>query len=188
MEKTINREIGRQIIHLIIGLAVVASLLLFGQTITAILLSTILLVGTLIINWKMLGSKVPVADWFHERFERKAQRFPGYGSAWYIVGLMFLTLFSKDASTAAAIAFILASGDAFSTIIGLHGKRKLNYNKKKTFEGTVAFIVFSLPAYFIIGPNIIPLAVFAAVVEGLPFSYDDNITIPIACVFLSYLI
>jgi len=183
-----KREIGRQLIHLIIGIAVIASLFIFGQTITALIIAGVLLAGTLIINWKMLGSKVPIADWFHERFERKAQRMPGYGSAWYVIGLLFIVLFSKDLNTAGGIVFILASGDAFSTLFGLHGKRKLPYSKKKTFEGTVAFMVFSLPAYLIMGPTAIPIIALAAFVEGLPFAYDDNITIPIACIFLSYIL
>jgi len=187
-KKELKREIGRQAIHLLIGLLVIAGIFYIGQTETAFVLGTILILGTLVINWKMLGSQVPVADWFHERFERKAQRLPGYGSAWYIIGLLFIVLFAKDPNSAAGITFILASGDAFSTVCEIIGKRTLPYNKKKHLEGSIAFVIFSLPAYFIMGPSAIILAFVGAIVEGLPFAYDDNISIPIACMFVYYLL
>jgi len=89
--------------------------------------------------------------------------------------------FLHSPSEIAAVIFILAIGDGASTIIGMKGKHKIPYNKEKTFEGTVAFFLFSLPAYFFIGEAIIPLAIIAAVVESLPLRLDDNLTVPIAC-------
>ncbi len=145
-KKELKREIGRQVIHLFIGLAVIAGIFYLGKTETAFMLGVILLIGTLIINWKMCGSQVPIADWFHEKFERKAQRFPGYGSSWYIAGLLFIVLFAKDVNSAAGITFILASGDAFSTIFGLMGKNALPYNKNKNIDGSGAFVRCWRPA------------------------------------------
>ncbi|MFA6530607.1 MAG: hypothetical protein WCT31_02665 [Candidatus Micrarchaeia archaeon] len=187
-KKTIGREIGRQLLHALVGIFLILFLAFFGRERLVILLSATLLVGMLMINWKMLGSRVPVADWFQKRFERDATRFPGYGSAWYVVGALMLAIFLHDISQISAGIFILAVGDAASTLVGMHGSYKLPYNKHKTIEGSLAFILFSLPAYAFIGWIAIPLAVAAAIAESIPLPYDDNVVIPAVCVVFFLLV
>lgn len=181
-KKEIARETARQAVHAILGVILIAFLVAFGKTATEAALVGTLLVGLLLINWKLLGSKIPIADWFHRSFERDTARFPGYGSAWYIVGALIVVLFLKTPTEAMAGILVLGVGDAASTLAGMTGRHSLPYNRKKTLEGSMAFFLVSLPAYFFIGWLAIPLALLGAIVESLPLPYDDNITIPVACV------
>ena len=106
-------------------------------------------------------------------------RFPGYGSSWYVVGIILMALVIHDPNKIAAGIFVLAIGDAASTIFGMNGTHRCPYNERKTFEGSAAFFAFSLIAFIFIGWKAIPLALIAAIVESLPLPYDDNIVIPV---------
>lgn len=182
------RETRRQLFHVSAGVLLLLVLLILGRSKTIYVLSGTLFFGFLLINLVMRGFKVPVASWFVETFERKDAPIPGYGSAWYVVGLLLSCLLITDINFLAATISILAFGDAASTIFGRKGKNPLPYNKKKTFEGTSAFFLFSLVGYLFIGWEVFPLALVAAVVESLPIQIDDNLTIPLACVILFHLI
>lgn len=183
-----KKELGRQAFHALLGICLIAFLFIFGRQYLIYLLSAILVLGSIIINWKYLGSKVYFANWFEKKFERDETRFPGYGSAWYVVGALMLALFLQNTNEVAAGLFVLGVGDAASTVFGLKGKYKIPYNPHKTLEGSAAFFVFSLISYFFIGWLAIPLALICAIAESLPLPYDDNITIPAATVIFFFLV
>jgi phytol kinase len=171
-----------------LGLALLLVLFSFGRSKTIYFLSAILFVGLLLINLVVRGIRVPIATWFVETFERKHAPLPGYGSAWYVVGLLLSCLLINDVGYLASAILVFAFGDAASTIFGYNGKLPLPYNKRKTLEGTSAFILFSLPCFFFVGWYAVPLALFAALVESLPLGIDDNLSIPLACSIFFYLI
>lgn len=183
-----DREFGRQLIHGSAGVLLILFLAVFGREYLMFLLAAVLLAGSLVINWKMLGSKIALADWFAEKFERPAARFPGYGSAWYVAGALMLAVFLNDYGRIAAGIWLLGIGDAASTVIGMRGKNKMSHNPAKTWEGMLAFFVSSLFAYFFIGWLAIPLALLAAIAESLPLPYDDNMVIPAVCVLFFALV
>ena len=97
--------------------------------------------------------------------------------------LITVLLFRKDIAITAMLFSIF--GDAFSAIVGVHGKNKI-FNK--SIEGSLAFLVTCLviglalaltkislaPAVFILG------AFSAAIIELLPLRIDDNFTIALA--------
>ena len=182
------REINRQLFHVVLGLALLLVLLNFGRLKTIYFLSGILFVGLLLINLVVRGIRVPVASWFVETFERRNVPLPGYGSAWYLVGLLLSCLLIRDPTYLASAVIVFAFGDAASTIFGLRAKTALPYNPRKTLEGTGAFILFSLSTFLLIGEYAIPLALFAALVESLPLGVDDNLSIPLACSLFFYLL
>jgi dolichol kinase len=183
MEKEeIEREVRRQVFHAVLGLVLLAIVFYLGRRYVVGFLGFVLLGGSLIINWRVLGSKMPLVQWFEEKFERDATRFPGYGSAWYVVGALMLAVFLKDPGQIAAGVVMLALGDAVSTLVGILGTHKLPYNEHKTVEGTIAFFFASLLACLFVGLPAVPLAFLAAVAEGLPLPYDDNIVVPAVCV------
>ncbi len=182
------RELKRQILHVALGFVLLLVLIFLGRPKTIYLLSGILFTGFLLINLVMRGFNVPIASWFVKVFERKDAPLPGYGSGWYIVGLLISCLLIHDISQLSSAIIILAFGDAASTIFGSGGKNPLPYNKNKSVEGTTAFIIFSLPSFFFIGWYAIPLALLAALIESLPLKIDDNLTIPLACSLFFYLI
>ncbi|MBI2079201.1 hypothetical protein HYT84_00425 [Candidatus Micrarchaeota archaeon] len=187
--KGADRELGRQLIHAIVAVILIGLLFSLDRYKFMVLLFFGILFGSLIINWKSLGSRVPIADWFHYRFERPDARFPGYGSAWYAIGVLLMAVFLADVSKIAAGIVVLGIGDAVSTIIGLlYGKNKLFYNPKKSVEGTLAFFAASLVSYLFIGPLSLVLAAISALVESLPVPLDDNLTIPLIATAILYLI
>jgi dolichol kinase len=180
-------ELRRQAVHVALGLFLLILLLALGRMKAIYLLSSILFFGFLLISLVMQGRRIPLASWFVETFERKSARLPGYGSAWYVAGFLLCALLIHDVSELGAAILVLALGDAASNIMGSRGKRPLPYNKGKTAEGTVAFVLFSLPAFFFIGYYAIPLSLLCALVESLPVKIDDNLTIPIACAAFFFL-
>ncbi len=176
-----EKETRRQFLHIGIGLAIVAFLLLFGRE-SSITLSFIVLVGGgLLVNAKLRGIKTDVFEWGLKQFERKRYLFPGWGSICFMAGILIPLTFLIDVNHIATSIFILSVGDAFSTLIGKRGRIKLLYNKKKTLEGSLAFLLSSLLAYYFVGPLIIPLALITTALESLPTILNDNLTIPVAC-------
>jgi dolichol kinase len=175
-----DRETGRQLFHMLVGLSALLMLILLGRGIAMAAVFCVMVVGMLLMNGRLLGKGLAPVTWFEERFERSDAPLPGWGSACYAAGALILLTFLTNANEIAAGILILALGDAVSTIIGKFGKMKIPYNKAKTVEGALAFFFASLPAAFFIGPVAIPLALLATAVESLP-GLEDNLTIPIAC-------
>ena len=172
-------ENERQLMHFIVGVVSIILLFSLGQIVTRAIVFFVIIIGTLFINAKIQGKRIGFVNWFVEKFERKDVLFPGFGSATYALGVLIPLVFLDDINKIAAVIFILAVGDGLSTIIGKLGKAKLPYNRKKTVEGTVAFFLSSLPAYFFIGEGIFLVAGLGALAESLPLKIDDNLLIPI---------
>ncbi len=171
---------------MIIGIVVIAMLLLYGRGVALAVIFFVLLIGTLLINLRVLGVPLNFVMWFEQRFERTGAKLPGWGSACYAIGTLIIVSFLSDINQIAAIIFILAIGDGISTIIGRYGRIKIPYNKKKTIEGSVAFFISSLGCFYFIGAIALPLALVGMIAESLPA--EDNLTIPIACTFFMVMI
>lgn len=181
-----NKEFGRQLFHIVIGLVLIAMLAYIGRNKTMAITFMVIVIGSVLINRKAIGKKLWIFDDVYEKFEREGSRVPGWGPAWYLVGTLIAMVFLKDINQIAAIIFVLAIGDGFSTLIGIKSKTALPYNSKKTIAGTMAFFISSLPAYIFIKETVIPVALLATIVESLPLDIEDNITIPLSLVLLFY--
>ncbi len=175
-----ERETERQLFHILLGVIAVVLLLHFGRTFMIAAVFFIIIFGTVFINLKLRGKKIPIIDWFEKKFERTGVRLPGWGSACYAMGTLIPLVFLSDVSKIAGVIVILALGDGVSTLVGRYGKIKIPYNQKKTFEGSIAMFASSLLSYYFVGPIAIPLALIAAIIESMPI-VDDNLSIPIAC-------
>ena len=118
----------------------------------------------------------------------------------YPVAVLILVIFFEMPIAAAAWA-ILATGDAFSNIVGRAiGKRKLPWNSKKSWAGSIAFAVTAIPAaalllYWTAQPPLAhssvggPQAIWAcavvgglvgAAVESFDLPIDDNLSVSLA--------
>ena len=184
MEK---KEMLRQFIHIAAGIFFIAILIYLGR-VNLIAVSLVLLIfGSLLINFKIMGKHVPVAHDLGGVLERENVRFPGWGPAWYLVGILLLSSVLADTNEITAGIFILGVSDGLATITGIRGKHKLPYNKKKTVEGTIVFLATSLAAYFLVGPKILPLAIIATVIESFDLPIDDNFSLPLVCAVYLYL-
>lgn len=175
-----HKEDARQLFHMFVGMMALAALLVFGRGFLLAALFFTIVIGTLLMNARLLGKRVFIVQWFEERFEREDAPLPGWGSACYAAGVLLAVAFLSDASQIAAVIFVLGIGDGISTIIGLRGKTMLPYNRKKTLEGTLAMLAASLGAFVFVGWAAIPLAFVAAFAESVP-RVDDNLAIPAAC-------
>ena len=173
-------ELRRKLLHSLFGLMQISLLFYFGRKILIIFLISLLLLGSIMIIQRLKGKRIPVAEWFEETFERKNVKFPGYGAFWYVVGTLLLSLFLGNANEIAAGISILALGDSAATIFGINSMHPLPYNGRKTVEGSLAFLIFSLPSCLFVGWIGLPLAILAAIAESLPVPCDDNLLIPIA--------
>lgn len=177
-------ELYRQSFHLALGIIALFVLLLLGRPFLMAGSFFALLVGFIVVNHLLLGGNVPLAEWFTKRFERADAHFPGWGSACYGIGVLFLSGFLHEPAAIAASIIVLAVGDGFSTLFGKMGRISLPWNNKKTLEGTVAFVIGSLFGYYFVGPAIIPVAIIAAIVESIDWPLDDNLMIPVACTIM----
>lgn len=175
------KELDRQLVHLDFGLAFLILYLLAGREETIVLTLFAFLIGVVVINMKILKKKVFLADQLLEMFEREGV-MPGHGSLWYATGLLLLLLFLRSPVQIASGILILSVGDSIATMVGRMGKIKLFYNRKKTFEGFLAFFLSSLLTYPLLGILSLPLALACAVGETLPLRMDDNLTVPIICI------
>jgi phytol kinase len=175
-------ELGRKLFHFFFGLFLIFILFYSGRIILITFLSLVLFFGCIMIAMMQKGWKIPIADWLEEKFERKNVRFPGYGAFWYVVGALLLALFLGNAHEIAAAIVALAAGDSAATIFGILGSNPLPYNRRKTWEGSFAFFVFSLPACLFVGWMGIALAAIASIVESLDTPVDDNLLIPVTAI------
>lgn len=176
---SLGTETKRKILHIYTGAVMLAFLLLLGRTALIAMLVSLLIGGLFIIHLLLMSWKVPITGWFIRNFERPHARFPGYATAWYVAGLLIAATVLHNQGEIAAVICSLAFGDGISAIFGERGKRKLFYNKDKTFEGLAAFAVATLASVAFVGWIGIPFAIAAAIFESLPLKIDDNFTIPI---------
>ena len=175
-------ELRRKLFHFFFGLFLIFILIYSGRRNLIIFLSFVLIMGCILIFMMRQGRKIPIADWFEEKFERENVRFPGYGAFWYVVGTLLLALSLSSANEIAAAIVTLAAGDSAATIFGIRGRHPLPYNRIKTVEGSVAFFVFSLPACLFVGWMGVALAALATMAESLDTSVDDNLLIPVSAI------
>jgi uncharacterized protein (TIGR00297 family) len=182
-------ELLRKLVHM--GVGAFALLLRFLTWPQAAAMAA----GALLFNWQLLPRLGGRALW------REHERQRGYpaGILLYPLSVLGLVLlFREDLAKAAACWGVLAVGDGMAGLLGraLRGPR-LPWNRDKSAAGTLAFVLFGAPAAallmaFTLGlplaswtsPRILglclPLALACALVESMPTTLDDNLTVPLA--------
>lgn len=182
-------ESNRQWLHILFGGVLLAGALFLGPTYTLYAYAAALLFGLVVLHLKLCGYRLVLVDRVLAQFERKNVLFPGQGALMYFAGALFLLSFAPFGFSLTVIA-IVAFGDGFATLVGLHGKQPLPWNKKKKWEGLAAFI-FSASAIASLVLTL-PAAVFYAValgfLETLDWRTDDNLLLPVAATVLFHVI
>ncbi|HKJ67139.1 MAG TPA: SEC59/DGK1/VTE5 family protein [bacterium] len=179
---TLKRELGRKAIHL--GSAVFPVSYWFLDKELFLPIIGVLAIGTIAIDYGR--HKV---DWirrlFHAIFgsvlrEQEHTTLTG-GSTVMAAEFLMVALFPKPVAIASLLT--LSIGDSAAAIVGItYGRHTIH--KRKTWEGTLAFVVSaSVVGWLVPG---IPLyaailaALAAGLVEVLFTVFDDNICIPLA--------
>lgn len=183
-----NKELRRQIVHMITGLTLL--FLLYMEIIGEWTIFILLIIAS-VLSFVSLHFDVPFLKEILERYERDkdADRFPGRGPILMIVGILLsLRLFDQDIAYASIM--FLSLGDSLSHLIGEHfGSRTNLFNKKgsKLLEGTIAGTLagFLGALFFVVWYEALLGAVLAMVAEAVEIQLnrrpiDDNIIVPLA--------
>lgn len=193
-------EFKRKIVHAL-GIFSILLIQIFGRYNAALIILLITASGFLIAEYrknkrKYKLLKIKPIDDFEDLMEdefktlERPNTLPFKGAIEFGVGCFLATILFRENIAMACIA-VLALSDSLSTLVGHYfGKHKLPINKKKTWEGSIAFFMMSiLILLFFTNPlNALLLAIVATFVEMLPYA-DDNLSIPLALgIFMSLLL
>jgi dolichol kinase len=166
------------------GLLVVASVFVAGFQLTLLFLLAVLCAGFALSTVKALGGSIGVFDEALKQLERGGV-MPFHGALAFVAGALFALTFSPDRAFGLGVVMILAFGDGFSTLVGLTGRTRLPWNKKKTWRGLLAFTlaggIASLAFMSVAG---LGYALICGLVESVDAGLDDNILVPVAAVAL----
>jgi phytol kinase len=181
-------EIGRQIMHALIG--ILLAVMYYFDILSPLAVFLGIIIGALISFISKRVDNFPIFSWFLKHYERDEEKknFPGKGLVFYFVGvLLVMQLFEKDIALAAIL--ILALGDSVSHLYGASiGKIRniFNGDGKKLLEGTLAGTVAGALGAMLFIP--IPEAIigsFAAMmfevvkIDLNDKTLDDNIIVPL---------
>ncbi len=190
-----NKELGRQIMHAVIGIITVV--LIFFEILSPFSVFLLIIAGILmsIISKR---AKLPIISHFLHCFERDKDmaKFPGKGVIFFFIGvLLVLQLFERDIALAAIM--ILAFGDSVSHIIGKQFgqlKNLFNGKSKKLFEGTVAGALAGCAGAVLFVPFaeafVASFAAMIAEVIKIDFNdstLDDNLVVPLVAGTIMFL-
>ncbi len=182
-----KQEIGRQILHAVVGIVTV--ILLYFNILTPLSIFLLIIIGLLasIISKRI---KLPGFHYFLTHFERDETKetFPGKGLIFFFIGvLLVIQLFPKDIAYASIM--ILALGDSISHLVGEKFgilKNIFHWRGKKLLEGTLAGTIAGfVGAVIFVTPFEAILASFAAMVaEVIKIDFnnstlDDNLVVPL---------
>jgi len=184
-------EVARRIVH--VACAAFALLLRFLSWPQAALMATL----AFLFNWQVLPRLFGRGMW---RQSDVARGYP-VGILAYPLAVLGLILVFRDRLWMAAAGWgILAVGDGMAGLVGqAMGGPRLPWNARKGWAGLVAFVLFGAPAAAFLGawaagfslaweavhwPRTmavaLALALLCALVESLPTTLDDNVTVPLA--------
>lgn len=174
-------EFRRKLLHMLVGISLVC--LLHFELITIFQIFLLLSLG---IGLSFLAKhyKIPVIQWFLDKFERK-HTYPGKGAITFFVGaILALKLFPTDIALASIL--VLALGDGISTLIGPLGKIKHFLSETKLLEGTLAGIVlatvgasFFVPVHEAFLASTLAMGAEAAEIKFNNKLLSDNIFVPL---------
>jgi len=186
-------EIKRALMHILFGGAIICLASLVEEARWIIFIA---LIFGMLLSLLSLKFKIPVVNFFLEKFEKKQylKKFPGKGMLFFTAGcLIVLKLFSLKIALA-SIA-ILTFGDSVSHLIGLIGKRKNVLDPTKNIEGTVAgilsatiFASFFVPLFYAFIASAAAMLAEAVSFKLEGDNVDDNLIIPLVAGTILYLL
>ncbi len=181
-----NLEVRRQVLHCFFGLFLVFLLRVY------ILSSELLGVGLLVafglvafLKYFKFPAFLYQGLAFFER-EKHLKRFPARGVLCFLLGSWLATVFFSE-NIAAASILVLAFGDSVTNIIGRYfGRKKIFYNPRKNWEGTLSGIFFAtmgaslfVPLTYAFWASSVAMLVESMDLKIGKFELDDNVLIPV---------
>ncbi|MDE1833133.1 MAG: hypothetical protein KGH58_01820 [Candidatus Micrarchaeota archaeon] len=182
-------EVNRDVVHILIGLLVVAIMLLLRLDNAAELIFFLILLGYALNDASGLRHARRAGTLLHSfyrytsyRLERLSTTY-GIGAVYLAAGVALLVGFVHSINFLLFSVVALLFADPVATIIGVRlGGPRLPHNGRKSFAGTLAFfVVAGFLGYLAIGLNAFIAAAILATVESLEIFVDDNIRIAVVC-------
>ncbi len=175
------QEEKRQIVHIFLFLG--AFLFRFLERWQAMLLVLFLLLFSLLF--------LPKTKFKHHLYRPGENKYSQGAILYFLVILVLVTIFPLPVAGAAWA--ILALGDGTATLLGKNFKcRELPWNSHKTYVGSFSFLFFGTFGAFVVLKWLLPeldstmifwasfrATLAAAVVESLPLSLNDNVSVPV---------
>jgi len=182
------REFRRRLWHFAPGVLALA-----GATVPRVIATPAYQIGVMVLFALALAA---AALYFQQSIRRTCERnclaaILGYG----IIVIPMFVIFPAHPELALTVAGVVAFGDGSATLVGLlFGDRTLPWNHRKSWAGTLAFVLIGLPlAMFIYWTASVPHAslegallcvaptvLMAAAVESLPIRFNDNVFVAIS--------
>jgi dolichol kinase len=177
-------EINRDIVHMLIGIAVILIFYLLAIQAAEILLIALIVFGYIAGNYVILTKDA--LSRFLKKLERDYTTF-GHGAIWLAIGSLIPLALLSEKGYVITILIAIFIADPVATIFGIKfGKIKIFYNRKKSIIGSLAyFFTVAVLSYPFIGLYSILFAVLVGFVESLPIKIDDNFSVPIALTILA---
>ncbi len=173
-----HHELKRKLIQIAFGLAVLAIASAWGIQPAALLVAGCLFIGLVLFHLKSTGVRIPLVDLLLVRLER-ADAPPGLGALTFVSGLLF-SLTMLPPTLALTSVLLLSLSDSVASLAGRGAPHRLPHNPQKSYAGSLAFVLFGVPAYLLAGLPGVWMVLAAAVLESLPLSFDDNLLIPLS--------
>lgn len=182
-------RLRRNLMHMFVGLTLLAIFLIFGRGITLTFLALLLAVGMLLNSMLKSGARVPLIETFLDVFETEdeEENWRGLGAVTLVLGIL-LTIFFFSKEVAIPAILVVTISDALSAIGGSYIK-STEILERRTVFGTTSFFVSALLilTFFVPVSFALLIAAATAIIELLPLP-DDNIWIPLTAGFLLSLI
>src|SRR6266568_1419101 len=167
-------ELARKLVHVgCVGFAFLLRYMSAGQ-------AAAMASAAFLFNWQVLPRVGGKGLW------RGADHAKGYplGILLYPLSVLGLVLWFRGSLwIAAALWGVLAVGDGMASLVGQTvGGPRLPWNESKGWAGLAAFVLFGTlaGAVLIAWTARLPIALACALVESIPTTLDDNLTVPLA--------
>ena len=175
------QEIRRKLLHILTASVPVFSSLVYHATLTVLFsLSIVYMISECL---RINGYSFPLLGRVTKfSIRRMEERGIAFGPVTLIFGAILSLLFFPPV-IASTVILIVAFADTAATIVGRSmGNHRIFYNKKKSWEGTIAAWIVA----FLCGCIYLPIsyallaASFSSIIESLPLKSLDNLLIPIS--------
>ena len=175
------QEIRRKLLHILTASVPVFSSLVYHATLTVLFsLSIVYMISECL---RINGYSFPLLGRVTKSsIRRMEERGVAFGPVTLVLGVIISLLFFP-AIIASTVILIVAFADAAATIVGRSiGNHRIFYNKKKSWEGTIA----AWTVAFLCGCIYLPIsyallaASFSSIIESLPLKSLDNLLVPIS--------
>jgi phytol kinase len=175
--------IRRKLFHNTVGVVFLLSMLLFQWVKWFYLF---VLGCGLLLSFVIDKRPIKLIKWYLDRYDKVSDIVPGQGPIAFFTGALF-AWFLFGWEIAAISVIVLSFGDPLAYVMGkVIGGPKLPWNSKKTFAGSIFFMITPLILISLVWNPVLGIvaALLGAVGESLPLPnrliMDDNVIIPVS--------